>query len=405
MTYNPQPTVTPVRLGGSASVNVLPEQPASGTGQASIAGLFPAETSLPVASGGVPPARLDFNALFAGLGATQFYLERGGVYAYNAAFGYDAGALVSYSGLLYEAVAANGPEESVGVVTPGTDADVWLQLGGGAGPWSIDRPVRIADYDGTNYSATYSLNEGSALLEMRLPSDFGFQSLSGRVVSGSTSLAYTIGTGTGSYRMILSNAVTGGASHQVTLESKWGLTVHYSGVNTNYTPNGYAALTAASSAPQLTLSGNNISDGNVYTERLVATKYSIALSSEGTAPASWSDTTDTCENSNGATVTLKKVHHTGVSIATSSGIGWRGFNTVGSTIMCCRMTETLATDNQYGELVAGSDLAWAAMDVDGGQINFDATGSLGLTGTWVKVSGQSIKYYGPWGMGLYRRIL
>lgn len=405
MTYNPQPTVTPVRLGGSASVNVLPEQPASGTGQASIAGLFPAETSLPVASGGVPPARLDFNALFAGLGATQFYLERGGVYAYNASFGYDAGALVSYSGLLYEAVAANGPEESVGVVTPGTDADVWLQLGGGAGPWSIDRPIRIADYTGSYYSLTYNLNEGSTLFEIKLPSAWSFQTLSGTVVSGSTTLSYTIGTGTGSYRMILSNAVTGGASHQLTLESKWGMTVTYTGAATNYTPTGYAALTAASSAPQLTMSGNNISDGDVYSERLVATKYSIALSSEGTAPASWSDTTDTCENSGGGTVTLTKVHHTDVSIATSSGIGWRGFNTVGSTIMCCRKTKTEATENQYGELVAGSDLCWAGWDDDGGQLNNADSGSLGLTGTWVKVSGQATTNNGRWGMGLYRRVL
>lgn len=405
MTYNPQPTVTPVKLGGSASVNVLPEQPASGTGQASIAGLFPAETSLPVASGGVPPARLDFNALFAGLGATQFYLERGGVYAYNASFGYDAGALVSYSGLLYEAVAANGPEESVGVVTPGTDADVWLQLGGGEGPWSIDRPIRIADYTGSYYSLTYNLNEGSTLFEIKLPSAWSFQTLSGTVVSGSTTLSYTIGTGTGSYRMILSNAVTGGASHQLTLESKWGMTVTYTGAATNYTPTGYAALTAASSAPQLTMSGNNISDGDVYSERLVATKYSIALSSEGTAPASWSDTTDTCENSGGGTVTLTKVHHTDVSIATSSGIGWRGFNTVGSTIMCCRKTKTEATENNYGELVAGSDLCWAGWDDDGGQLNNADSGSLGLTGTWVKVSGQATTNNGRWGMGLYRRIL
>ena len=405
MTYNPQPAVTPVKLGGSASVNVLPEQPASGTGQASIAGLFPAETSLPVASGGVPPARLDFNALFAGLGATQFYLERGGGYAYNASFGYDAGALVSYSGLLYEAVAANGPEESVGVVTPGTDADVWLQLGGGDGPWSIDRPIRIADYTGSNYSLTYNLNEGSTLFEISLPASWSFQTLTGASASGSTSLAYTLSPGLTAYKLELTDEVTGGASHRADIDSTAGFSSHYTGATTNYTPTASASLGASNSAPQLSLSANNIDSGSTYTETLTAGKNSLALSDSGTAPASWSDTTGTCENSGGTELTITKARHTRITLATASGISWRGFNTVGSTIMCCRKTKTEATENQYGELVAGSDLCWAGWDDDGGQLNNADSGSLGLTGTWVKVSGQATTNNGRWGMGLYRRIV
>lgn len=417
MTYNAQPTIYATALGATASVREIPDQPSAGTGQASQTALFPAETSQPIASGGTPPSRLDFNALFKQLGATQYYIQHGGVWGYDSGISYDKGAMVLYNGAIYEAVTANGTAEAVGVVTPGTDPDVWLELGGGTGAWSVDRPLRVGDYAGANYGATIQLNEGSEVMTLVMPATACFSTVQS---TGDTSTeGYTL-TKNGGYYQLNIHVADGLDDHFARVDANTGLMAGYT---TGTAVDGWYEAYRAGARTELTGSlggmtydtragcyamGNYASTTEspteTYTRYALLTCDGLSLPTSGTRPAGWADTTVTTRNENGDDlITLTQVNHCDVQI-NGAGVRWQGYNTIGSTIMCCRRTETAGIANQYGELVAGSELCWAAWDKLGGELN-PTSGSLSLTGTWVKVSGQSDANYGTWGMGLYRRIL
>ena len=415
MTYNVQPAIDAVPLGTSADVRAIPASPVSGTGQASQSDLFPAETSQPVASGGLPPSRLDFNALFKLLGASTYYIQHGGVFGYDATLNYDKGALVRYDDTLYMAVAANGTGEAVGAVTPGTDADVWLELGGSEGPWATDRDFRLTDYDAAHSTATYQLNQGDTAFVVTLPTALDVQTLASGTAA--TGIAYEVKQAGNAYYI----SVTGTASAisadnpSAVMDGVTGVTAtrHVtSSVSTQQT----AILRTGASVP----SGSGITAGaqvQVKTEyetgggtgtSAYATVTRIAsdgvhCTSTGTVPGAWADSSVSI-TPNGQNVSCPIVNHAFPAL-TPAGIYLQGFNTVGSTILACRNIKTSAAVNHYGNLVSGSELRWAAWDRDGGQIEEGADGNLQLTGTWVKVSGQSDSNSGQWGMGLYRRIL
>lgn len=422
-THNPQPTISATRLGGSADVRALPDQPVSGTGEASQAGLFPAETSLPIASGGVPPSRLDFNAILAQLGATQYYLQHGGVFGYAAAVSYDAGALVSYGGSLYMALQANGADETAGVVTPGTDADVWMELGSGTGAWSVDRPIRIGDHDSTHFGTTYQLNEGSSLLTLTLPGRMHAQEVSGsRTVGENTAYGYDLYCwDTFGPTLVLSYENSNGNQRTATEATYDKVRLIYRGVTTNYTPwkcvssqledsgmyKGHCTMSAVywteGSDSGYYYTGWQL--GLEHCQLWVSATNSFAPGgSGGSLPPSFSDSTVAAKNGDGDDITLTQVGYTRPCLD-RNGVRWGGYNTVGSTIMAARHTTTGDTANNYGALVAGSDLCWAGWDTDGGGVNQSAAGDLGLSGTWVKCSGQATTHGGTNGMGLYRRVL
>lgn len=413
MTYNVQPAIDAVPLGTSADVRAIPASPVSGTGQASQSDLFPAETSQPVASGGLPPSRLDFNALFKLLGASTYFIQHGGVFGYDATLDYDKGALVRYSDVLYMAVAANGTSEAAGAVTPGTDADVWLELGGSEGPWATDRDFKLTDYDASHSTATYQLNQGNTVFTVTLPASLDVQALaSGTAASG---IAYEIAQSGNAYHV----TVTGVASAisadnpSAVLDGVTGLTASRhvtSSVSTQQT----AVLRTGASVP----SGSGITPGaqvqvkTDYEAGPVSSAYAtvsrlasdgLHFTATGTVPAGWADGSVSI-TPNGQNVSCPIVNHAFPAM-TPAGITLQGFNTIGSTILACRNVKTSAAVNHYGNLVSGSELRWAAWDRDGGQIEEGNDGDLQLTGTWVKVSGQSDSNSGMWGMGLYRRIL
>lgn len=74
---------------------------------------FPAETSQPIAAGGVPPRRLDMNGLGNRLSQHVFWQQSGGLYNWNASLDYPAGAhVLGSNGQEYIALAANGPSTS-----------------------------------------------------------------------------------------------------------------------------------------------------------------------------------------------------------------------------------------------------------------------------------------------------
>lgn len=81
-------------------------------------------------------------------------------------------------------------------------------------------------------------------------------------------------------------------------------------------------------------------------------------------------------------------------IVTNITLGEIGAYGIGSTVLAITGTWI-----DYGEITAGSGLKYAALDRNGGIYDLDT--SIGATGTWIKVSGNS---GGTGGFGLYRRI-
>lgn len=82
-------------LGSAADVATLPE---TSDTVASLKGLFPYLTSVPVAQGGAYPRRQDINAILKRLAGSQYFMEGGHVWSYDPArvADYSAGDLVYY---------------------------------------------------------------------------------------------------------------------------------------------------------------------------------------------------------------------------------------------------------------------------------------------------------------------
>ena len=113
-----EPSKWSTALGASADVNTLPQTTPTGSGLASLSGLFPQITQIPLDSGGIAPERADFNALFKLLGDIAFFLMQGGVFTYSSSYAYRVGDLVMYNGSLYRCIQAH----SAGTAAPGNTA-------------------------------------------------------------------------------------------------------------------------------------------------------------------------------------------------------------------------------------------------------------------------------------------
>ena len=94
----------------------------------SIADLWPAIYQLALSKGGKAPERTSFNAFFKMIMERLYFIERGGVYSYDATADYPAGAVVGYSGSVYLALKDNGSGTDAGAVQPDADAEVWQKL-------------------------------------------------------------------------------------------------------------------------------------------------------------------------------------------------------------------------------------------------------------------------------------
>ena len=95
-------------------------------GRASLSQGFPTETSLPLAQGGVPPKREDFNGILYLLSTFAMYQQSGGVITYDARVDYAPPAIVFYGSDLWWCKKANGASSTV--VTPGTNTTYWIKL-------------------------------------------------------------------------------------------------------------------------------------------------------------------------------------------------------------------------------------------------------------------------------------
>lgn len=95
-------------------------------GVASLSQGFPTETSMPLAQGGVPPRREDFNGILYTLSSYAMFQQAGGKFTYDARVDYTPPAIIFYGSDLWWCVRANGASSLV--VTPGTNSSYWIKL-------------------------------------------------------------------------------------------------------------------------------------------------------------------------------------------------------------------------------------------------------------------------------------
>ena len=112
--------------GNAADVTAI--QDAASVLNPSMTDLFPAIYQLALAAGGKAPERTTFNQFLKLYGEALYFLQRGGVWSYDATADYPAGAVVGYSGSLYLALKDNGPGTDAGAVQPDADGEVWQRL-------------------------------------------------------------------------------------------------------------------------------------------------------------------------------------------------------------------------------------------------------------------------------------
>lgn len=127
MAIQTEPTRIQIPFADSGTKNVIPDTNStpSASQAASWTDGFPAQCSLPLSAGGIPPARADFNGLFNTMSQSIRYGQEGGVWAWDATVDYGTNRLVLGSdGLLYWSVAQSGPNVG-GAQNPTTDTGVY----------------------------------------------------------------------------------------------------------------------------------------------------------------------------------------------------------------------------------------------------------------------------------------
>lgn len=114
-----KPTVFPEPFANSGDTTSLP-QTTTTPGKASFDAGFPEECSKPLADGGLPPSRIDFNSIFKLITEWLHYFQSGGLVTYNPDLNYVTPALVFHNGTGYQCLSDNGPAvASVGIKIPG----------------------------------------------------------------------------------------------------------------------------------------------------------------------------------------------------------------------------------------------------------------------------------------------
>lgn len=122
-----QPAILPSAFAAEGDKNTIPANNDGLSGLASIAKGFPPITQVPLAQGGQPPQRQDFNGIFNLFSQFLLYAQNGGVYEYNNTLDYQPPCIISYDGEFYSCLQENGPSTSAGVQAP-TVATYWEKL-------------------------------------------------------------------------------------------------------------------------------------------------------------------------------------------------------------------------------------------------------------------------------------
>ena len=122
-----QPAILSGAFAAEGDKNTIPANNDGLSGLASIAKGFPPITQVPLAQGGQPPQRQDFNGIFNLFSQFLLYAQNGGVYEYNNTLDYQPPCIISYDGEFYSCVAENGPSTSAGTQEP-TIEQYWKKL-------------------------------------------------------------------------------------------------------------------------------------------------------------------------------------------------------------------------------------------------------------------------------------
>ena len=120
-----QPDIISVPFANSGAKNTIPTNTVT-LGKASLTNGFPTETSMPIADGGVPPQRADFNGMLYWLSTFAVFQQSGGKFTYNSTVAYDPPAIIYYNGDLWWCKQTNSP--ATVVKTPGSDSNYWIKL-------------------------------------------------------------------------------------------------------------------------------------------------------------------------------------------------------------------------------------------------------------------------------------
>ena len=104
-----EPTKWQTSLVNSGDANTIPQNTPAGTGEASFEEGFPQITQIPIGAGGIAPDRKDFNGIFKLLADWIFYIQNGGIPAYNPLYDYVEGRIVLHTdNKIYFCIQANG---------------------------------------------------------------------------------------------------------------------------------------------------------------------------------------------------------------------------------------------------------------------------------------------------------
>lgn len=122
-----QPTMLPGAFAQNGDKNIIPSNNDGLTGLASIEKGFPPITQQPLASGGLPPQRADFNGIFNWLSLFNVFYQNGGVFAYSEDLDYDVSNFVTDGTDLYKCIKENGAGTDNGV-QPLSNATYWDKL-------------------------------------------------------------------------------------------------------------------------------------------------------------------------------------------------------------------------------------------------------------------------------------
>ena len=110
-----QPTPLSNELAWNGDKNPIPDTNDGSKGLFSVEYGFPYVTQQPLAQGGIPPQRNDFNGVLNLLSKFIRYFQNGGVFAYSENMDYSVGMLVRSGDRLYVCKAENGANTSAGV--------------------------------------------------------------------------------------------------------------------------------------------------------------------------------------------------------------------------------------------------------------------------------------------------
>lgn len=200
-----QPAILSGAFAAEGDKNTIPANNDGLSGLASIAKGFPPITQQPLAQGGLPPQRQDFNGIFNLFSQFLLYAQNGGVYAYNNTLDYQPPCIISYDGEFYSCVAENGSSTSAGVQEP-TIEQYWKKLIPEISSASI---VDMVYPVGSIYMSTASTNPRTLF-----PGTTWEAYAQGRVLIGAGT-----GTDSRSERKTFAAGSTGGEyNHQLTVE-------------------------------------------------------------------------------------------------------------------------------------------------------------------------------------------